>query len=115
MRQIMVNTQCSWWRARWRRERPAPDLWAVTPEGFRTEDLAERHMLRLLVRQALAALPARQRIVLVLRYCEDLPDAEVAAVLGCSPATVRVHAHRGMRALRGYACCWYPFKGISAG
>ena len=58
MRQVMVNTQRSWWRARWRRERPAPDLWAVTPEGFRTEDLAERHMLRLLVRQALAALPA---------------------------------------------------------
>jgi len=100
MRQVMVNTQRSWWRARWRRERPAPDLPAVTPADVRAEDFAERHVLRLLVRQALAALPARQRIVLVLRYCEDLPDTEVAELLGCSPATVRVHAHRGMRALR---------------
>jgi RNA polymerase sigma-70 factor (sigma-E family) len=100
VRQIMVNTQRSWWRGRWRRERPAPDLRAVAPEGLGTEDFAERQVLRLLVRQALAALPARQRIVLVLRYCEDLPDTEVAELLGCSPATVRVHAHRGMRALR---------------
>jgi RNA polymerase sigma-70 factor (sigma-E family) len=100
MRQVMVNTQRSWWRVSWRRERPAPYLAAVTPAGDRAEDFAERHVLRLLVRQALAALPARQRIVLVLRYCEDLPDTEVADLLGCSPATVRVHAHRGMRALR---------------
>ena len=100
MRQVMVNTQRSWWRVRWRQERPAPDLAAVTPAGDRAEDFAERHVLRLLIRQALAALPARQRIVLVLRYCEDLPDTEVAELLGCSPATVRVHAHRGMRALR---------------
>jgi RNA polymerase sigma-70 factor (sigma-E family) len=100
MRQVMVNTQRSWWRARWRRERPAPDLLAVTRAGDRGEDFADRHVLRLLVRQALAALPARQRIVLVLRYCEDLPDTEVAELLGCAPATVRVHAHRGMRALR---------------
>ena len=33
---------------------------------------------------ALAALPARQRAVIVLRYWEDLPEAEVAAILGCS-------------------------------
>ncbi len=39
-------------------------------------------MLRLLVRQALAALPGRRGIVLVLRYCEDLPDTEVAELLG---------------------------------
>jgi DNA-directed RNA polymerase specialized sigma24 family protein len=38
--------------------------------------------------------------VLVLRYCEDLPEAEVAALLGCSAGTVKTHAHRGLRALR---------------
>jgi DNA-directed RNA polymerase specialized sigma24 family protein len=38
--------------------------------------------------------------VLVLRYCEDLPEAEVAELLGCSVGTVKTHAHRGMAALR---------------
>jgi DNA-directed RNA polymerase specialized sigma24 family protein len=36
----------------------------------------------------------------VLRYCEDLSEAEVAEILGCSPGTVKTHAHRGMNALR---------------
>ena len=100
MRQVMVNTQRSWWRVRWRRERPAPDLAAVTPAGDRAEDFAERHVLRLLIRQALAALPARQRIVLVLRYCEDLPDTEVADLLGCSPGNVKSQSARGLAKLR---------------
>jgi DNA-directed RNA polymerase specialized sigma24 family protein len=38
--------------------------------------------------------------VLVLRYCEDLPEAEVAGLLGCSVGSVKTHAHRGLRALR---------------
>jgi DNA-directed RNA polymerase specialized sigma24 family protein len=38
--------------------------------------------------------------VLVLRYCEDLPEAEVAELLGCATGTVKTHAHRGLRALR---------------
>jgi DNA-directed RNA polymerase specialized sigma24 family protein len=32
---------------------------------------------------------------------EDLPEAEVASLLGCSVGTVKTHAHRGLRALRG--------------
>lgn len=52
------------------------------------------------MRQALQALPRRQRAVLVLRYYADLPDAEIADLLGCSPGTVKTHAHRGLRALR---------------
>jgi DNA-directed RNA polymerase specialized sigma24 family protein len=38
--------------------------------------------------------------VLVLRYIEDLPEATVAELLGCSVGTVKTHAHRGLRALR---------------
>jgi DNA-directed RNA polymerase specialized sigma24 family protein len=38
--------------------------------------------------------------VIVLRYYEDLADDEIASILGCSPSTVRVHAMRGLRALR---------------
>jgi RNA polymerase sigma-70 factor (sigma-E family) len=51
------------------------------------DDLAE-------FRWALAQLPARQRAVLVLRYWEDMPVAQVANVLGCSAATVTSTASR---------------------
>jgi RNA polymerase sigma-70 factor (sigma-E family) len=96
LRRIMINTHRSWWRARWRRETPA----AVLPESFADEDIADRQALGALVRQALAGLPRRQRAVLVLRYCEDLPEAEVARLLGCSVGAVKTHAHRGLRAMR---------------
>jgi RNA polymerase sigma-70 factor (sigma-E family) len=48
----------------------------------------------------LARLPKQQRAVLVLRYYEDLPDGEIAALVGCSPATVRSHASHGISRLR---------------
>jgi RNA polymerase sigma-70 factor (sigma-E family) len=96
LRRIMVNTQRSWWRARWRREVPAAQL----PEGIGGDDIAERQAVGALVRQALAGLSRRQRAVLVLRYCEDLPEAAVAELLGCSVGTVKTHAHRGIAALR---------------
>ncbi len=48
----------------------------------------------------LATLPRQQRAVLVLRYYEDLPDGEIAVLVGCSPATVRSHASRGLTKLR---------------
>jgi RNA polymerase sigma-70 factor (sigma-E family) len=96
LRRIMVNTQRSWWRARWRRELPAAQL----PEGINGDDIAERQAVGALVRQALAGLSRQQRAVLVLRYCEDLPEAEVAEILGCSVGTVKTHAHRGVATLR---------------
>ena len=48
---------------------------------------------------ALRQLPARQRAVLVLRYFLDLPEAEVAATLGCSLGTVKSSASRGLARL----------------
>ena len=50
--------------------------------------------------QALAALPARQRAVIVLRYWDDLPETQVAAILGCSAGTVKSTASRGLARLR---------------
>ena len=50
--------------------------------------------------QALGTLPARQRAVIVLRYWEDLPETEVAAILGCSAGTVKSTASRGLARLR---------------
>ena len=49
---------------------------------------------------ALGELPARQRAVLVLRYFNDLTEAQVAEVLGCSPGTVKSSASRGLARLR---------------
>ena len=50
--------------------------------------------------EALGQLPARQRAVLVLRYFNDLTEAQVAEVLGCSPGTVKSSASRGLARLR---------------
>jgi RNA polymerase sigma-70 factor (sigma-E family) len=96
LRRIMINTQRSWWRARWRREAPA----AVLPDKPGPGEDADQRALAVSIRQALRKLSPRQRTVLVLRYYEDLPEAEIASLLGCSAGTVKAHAHRGLRALR---------------
>jgi DNA-directed RNA polymerase specialized sigma24 family protein len=72
----------------WRRVSRAddPDAYLV---GERTTLLA-----------ALRQLPPRQRAVVVLRYWEDLTDAQIAATLGCSPGTVRSQLSRALAKLR---------------
>jgi RNA polymerase sigma factor (sigma-70 family) len=50
--------------------------------------------------RVLAALPRRQREVVVMRYLADRPESDVARELGCSPGTVKQHASRGLAALR---------------
>jgi RNA polymerase sigma-70 factor (sigma-E family) len=100
LRKIIVNTRRSWWQTRWRQEAPTasvPDRPDPTEGGGNP---ADRQAVGSLVRSALALLPRQQRAVLVLRYLEDLPEAEVASLLGCSVGTVKTHAHRGLRALR---------------
>lgn len=52
--------------------------------------------------RALTTLPERQRIVLVLRYYVDLPDAQIAHVIGASEGTVRSLAARAFAALRNH-------------
>jgi DNA-directed RNA polymerase specialized sigma24 family protein len=50
--------------------------------------------------QAVQVLPSRQRAVLVLRFHEDLAEAEVARLLGLPLGTVKSLAHRGLARLR---------------
>ncbi len=50
--------------------------------------------------EAVAELPSRQRAALLLQVQEDLPTSEIAVVLNCSEATVRVHLHRALTTLR---------------
>ena len=47
----------------------------------------------------LRRLPERQRAAVVLRFYEDRPDDEIAALLGCRPATVRSLIHRALARL----------------
>ncbi|HEY2715352.1 MAG TPA: sigma-70 family RNA polymerase sigma factor [Solirubrobacterales bacterium] len=50
--------------------------------------------------EAVAALPPKQRAAVTLRFGSDLPHAEIAAALGCSPEAARRSLHEGLRKLR---------------
>ncbi len=69
---------------------------ASTRTGGESTAAADR---QLDVLSALATLPARQRAAVVLHHLDDRPVAEVAELLGCAPATVKVHLHRGRQRL----------------
>jgi RNA polymerase sigma-70 factor (sigma-E family) len=94
VRQIVVNTCRSGWR-KWGSRVAIGDV-PETVNAPETDTIDDREMLR----QALARLPARQREVLMLRYYEDLTEAEIAKKLGCAPGTVKSSAARALRALR---------------
>jgi len=98
VRTAIVRQYLSWRRRRSSREAPL----AVVPEAAAAagSDVAASHAARDEMWRLLAGLPRRQRTVLVLRYYQDLPDDEIAEALGCAPATVRVHAARGLSRLR---------------
>jgi len=92
-RRVLINAASTWRRRRWRGELPV----AVLPELGRAEPSAEERDV--LVR-ALRQLPVRQRAVLVLRFYEDLPEAQVAAILGVPVGTVKSQQSRGLARLR---------------
>ena len=50
--------------------------------------------------EMVGALPPKQRAAVALRYACDLPHAEIAAALGCSPEAARRSLHEGMKRLR---------------
>ncbi len=63
-------------------------------------ELAERSELRRAISAALERLPVKQRSVIVLRYYDDLSEAEMAEVLQCRPGTIKsrlFYAHRALK------------------
>ncbi|MET8155943.1 SigE family RNA polymerase sigma factor [Sphaerisporangium sp. NPDC005289] len=95
VRRVLVTTYTSWWRRRWRREVPRDDFPDMpAPEG--AGDLAEREALW----RAVGRLPARQRAVVVLRFYEDLPVAEVARLMDCETGTVKSQTAKALAKLR---------------
>ena len=98
LRRSTVNGARSAGRRRSTADRQAPLLVASTRDSI--PDPAESVAERADVLRAMAALPERQREVLVLRYYADLSEAAIAGALGISPGTVKAHASRGLAALR---------------
>lgn len=96
LRTMVVNEFLSWRRRLKNREVPMAEILEPPP----ADDVSGRQAQRDAAWRLLARLPRQQRAVLVLRFYEDLPDDEIAAVLGCSPSTVRSNAARGLASLR---------------
>ena len=89
LRAFLDERRLSWARVRLFREPPD----APAADGLSFEDRSQ-------LRTALAQVPRRQQAVLVLRYLCDLPVAEVAELLSCSPGTVKSQTSHGLATLR---------------
>ncbi|WP_030619951.1 SigE family RNA polymerase sigma factor [Streptomyces fulvoviolaceus] len=87
---------------RFRKRRVTESLTAAPPETAGRDEAVSRVDERGVLLGALAQLPPKQRAVVVMRYWEDLSEAEVAEVLGCSPGTVKSQASKGLAKLRTY-------------
>jgi RNA polymerase sigma-70 factor (sigma-E family) len=96
VRRIMVNENNSLWRRAWKRKEVTtdelPDRVGVTDRPDHGESSALWEFVQ--------TLPRKQRAVVVLRYYEDLSEAEVADILGISVGTVKSQSSRALAALR---------------
>ncbi|MET7455343.1 SigE family RNA polymerase sigma factor [Streptomyces sp. NPDC005574] len=98
VRRMLVNCNSD----RFRKRRVAESLTAAPPDVAGRDEAVSWADERSALMTALAGLPPRQRAVVVMRYWEDLSEAEVADVLGCSPGTVKSQASKGLAKLRTY-------------
>jgi len=96
VKKAVLRQYLSWRRRRSSAERPLDVPIEDTAGLDHAQQVADRHALRGL----LATLPRQQRAVLVLRFFEDLGDEAIAGLVGCSAATVRAHASKGLSRLR---------------
>lgn len=99
VRRTMVTTHVSWWRRRWRSETPTDPQSGAMPEPPGHDPIGD-HDERDRLWRHLATLSERQRAVVVLRFYEDLGEAEIAALIGCSTGAVKSHASRALARLR---------------
>ncbi|WP_236241961.1 SigE family RNA polymerase sigma factor [Streptomyces sp. CC228A] len=99
VRRALVNTRTSQWRKRKVDEFACEEL--PEPVGHPGQpDPADRQALRDAMWRAIMRLPDRQRAMVVLRYYEDLSEAQTAAVLGVSVGTVKSAVSRALGKLR---------------
>lgn len=91
---VLASQAASWWRRRSSHETPLV-LLDEPAWGGRMDHVAEHER----VWKAVLSLPPRQRAVTVLRYYEDLTEAEIADTLAMAPGTVKSHSHAAARRL----------------
>jgi RNA polymerase sigma-70 factor (sigma-E family) len=95
-RKALTNLVANRWRRRGRKPEVALTPGHDRPSPDRTDDFAVRdHLLAVL-----QELPPRQRAVVVLRFYEDLTEAQTADTLGCSVGTVKSQTSRALDKLR---------------
>jgi RNA polymerase sigma-70 factor (sigma-E family) len=95
VRRAMVNTHISWWRRRRLEEYPTD----VIPDQAVADHSVSADLHDTLLR-ALDRLPQRMRTAVMLRYFEDMTEAEIAGVLGVSLGTVKSTVSRAVARLR---------------
>lgn len=95
VRRAIVNTHISWWRRRKVDEYPTDEI----PDQP-VADASGDSELRDVLKRAVDRLPQRMRAAVVLRYFEDMTEAEVADVLGVSQGTVKSTVSRAVAKLR---------------
>jgi RNA polymerase sigma-70 factor (sigma-E family) len=98
LNRILLNSH----RSRFRKRRVTEDLGASLPEPA-TEDPASAQSDRATVIAAVAALPPKQREVVVCRFWLDLTEAQAAAALGCSVGNIKSQTSRALAKLRASA------------
>jgi RNA polymerase sigma-70 factor (sigma-E family) len=91
VRRVMFTTYVAWWHRRWNAEVPTAQL----PETAAADDAGHVDLVA-----ALAALPKRQRAVIVARFFEDLSVADTARELNVSEGTVKSQTSRALATLR---------------
>lgn len=95
-RKAITTTYISWWRRKaWRAERPHDDVPDQGGPGTGAEVVD-----RVWLWEQLQSLPPRQRAAIVLRYYEDLTEAQTAATMGCAVGTVKSQVAQGLSRLR---------------
>jgi RNA polymerase sigma-70 factor (sigma-E family) len=112
LRRTLCNLVTDGYRraGRWRRKE------GLLRAGLRqAADAADEVDLRDALVRLLWQLPARQRAVLVLRYWEQLTDAETAAILGCAEGTVKSAGSRGLARMRELADDWNDTAAVCGG
>lgn len=96
VRKILVNTFSSWWRRKWNGEQAHAEPPEPPPTSGEHDTAVQRHDLW----EAMGRLPRKQRAVVVLRFVEDLSEAETARLLGIAPGTVKSQTSKALAKLR---------------
>jgi RNA polymerase sigma-70 factor (sigma-E family) len=95
-RRVITTTALSWFRRKgWNAERTT-----ARPPDRTVADHAETVSTNATLAEALRELPPRQRVAVVLRYYDDLTEAQTAAAMGCAVGTVKSQVAAALTKLR---------------